>query len=98
MRPSSPASARARNFRSILPVRFSAESFRSAPAAALTALAPVELEVDESDIAREDFHVFVAAAGKVQDHYFIFSHFRRAANKFRQNVRGFKRGNDSFDA
>src|ERR1700735_1641891 len=96
MSPSSPASASARNLRSILPVRSSAEGFPPAPA--LDCFATENFEVGELDIARQDFHVFVAAAGKIQDHYFILSHFGCATNKFGQGVRGLKRGNNSFGA
>src|SRR5271154_3088101 len=98
MSPSSPASASARNCRPILPVCFSAEVVRPAPAAALTAFAPEDFEREVLDIARKDFHILVAAAGKIQDHNFVLPHFRCPANKFRQSVRGFKRGNNSFDA
>src|ERR1700734_298074 len=96
MSPSAPASASARNFRSILPVCFSAEGFRSAPAR--IAFAPKDFGVGESDMAGEDFHIFVAASGKIQDHHFIFSHFWRSTNKLCQGVRGLKRGNNSFGA
>ncbi len=37
-----------------------------------------------SDIARENFHIFIAAAGKIQDDDFVLLHLRRAANQFRQ--------------
>src|SRR5450755_4770650 len=96
MSPSSPTSASARNLRSILPPRFSAAGF--SPARELASFVLGSLEGEVLDIARKDFHILVAAAGNIQDHYFIFPHFRCAANKFRQSVRRFERGNDSFDA
>src|SRR5271156_319195 len=51
-----------------------------------------------SDMARKRLHVFVAAPGDIQDHQFIFFHFRRAANQFRQGMRGFERRNNTFYA
>src|ERR1700723_2267170 len=53
-------------------------------------------EAKFSDIARENIHIFIAAAGKIQDYEFVLLHTRRAANQFRQRVRRFQRGNNSF--
>ena len=52
----------------------------------------------DSDIAGEDVHILVAAAGEIEDHDFIFFHFGGAVDQLRQRVRGFERGNNSFDA
>src|ERR1700677_741909 len=61
MSPSSLASASALNLRSILPARFSVAGLE--PARALATFSPEDFELGELDIARQDFHVFVAAAG-----------------------------------
>jgi hypothetical protein len=47
--------------RSILPARFSVAGL--APAWVLATFSPEDFEVGELDIARQDFHIFVAAAG-----------------------------------
>ncbi len=51
-----------------------------------------------SDIAREKIHVFVAASGKIQDHDFVFLHFRSAPEQLGNGMRRFERGNNSFHA
>src|ERR1700693_1950971 len=50
------------------------------------------------DITRKYFHVFIATAGKIQNYYCVLFHLRRAMNQLCEGVRGFKRGNNSFDA
>jgi len=43
-------------------------------------------------------HVFVAAAGEVDDDEFVLGHFRRANDAFGDRVCAFERGDDAFEA
>src|SRR5271170_1364385 len=85
-RPSSPASESARKRRPIRPSAL-------APGVCVAA---VDLGMAASGIARESFHVFIAAAGKIQYDDFVLLHFRSPPRQFRNGVRGFQRRNNSF--
>src|SRR5574340_1120258 len=59
--------------------------------------AGADLGAAVSDIARESFHIFIAAAGKINDNELVLVHLGRAADELSDGVRGFERGNNAFD-
>src|ERR1700730_15069562 len=87
--PSSLASESSRKRREILP----SKSLAGRPGGCAAA----DFGMAGSDIARESFHVLIAPAGKIQDHDFIFLHFRRAVDQLCDGMRGFERRNNAFD-
>src|SRR5579863_2567927 len=85
-RPISPASASVPKRRGILRADCSAR------------VATEDAGMAGSDIARKSFHVFVAASRNVQDHSFVFLHFRSASDQFGNGMRRFERRDNPLDA